>query len=79
MVMNSCKHRHLELLPEPGKRLRCRHCHLTISPDELTNGYCPECFETEGIKRYDFEEVASSEKKKVRYRCESCGLIIEVE
>jgi predicted RNA-binding Zn-ribbon protein involved in translation (DUF1610 family) len=77
--MNSCNHRHLELLPQPGKRLRCRHCHLTITPEELTDGYCPECFETQGIKRYDFEEVVSPEKKKVRYRCESCGLIIEVE
>ena len=77
--MDSCKHRYLELLPERKKRLRCRHCHLTITADELSDGYCPECFESQGRKRYDFEELKPIKTGKVRYRCETCGVIIETE
>jgi hypothetical protein len=38
---------------------------LTISADELGASYCPECFEVNGTKRYNFEEIA--ETKKVQF------------
>jgi len=63
-------------MPENGKKLRCRHCHLTISAEELGTGDCPECFERDGIKRYDFEEISAPGLKKTQYRCEDCGAII---
>jgi hypothetical protein len=77
--MTSCRHQHLVLLPPEKNRLRCRRCYLTITPDELndlTGGYCPECFESQGIKQYDFEEIPA-EGEKTRYQCEECGVIIE--
>lgn len=73
----SCDHRQLELLPSEKPRLRCRHCHLTIAEEEIGDGHCPECFETEGVRRYDFDEVASGDDHPARYRCEACGVIIE--
>jgi len=75
--MTTCTHRQLVLLPEQHDRLRCRHCHLTITANDLTAGYCPECFETSHTKRYDFEEIVTSATGKARYRCEECGVIIE--
>ena len=69
----------LVLLAEPKGRVRCRHCHLTIQSDELGKRYCPECYEATGSKRYDFEPVPEPEIAVVRYRCEDCGLVIEVE
>jgi hypothetical protein len=75
--MSECNHSTLELLPEPKKTVRCRHCHLTIAPDELPEGYCPECFENSGVKRYDFEAVAVTGATTIRYRCEECGVIFE--
>lgn len=75
--MSSCTHSKLELLPEEKKRLRCLHCHLTIAADELGAGYCPECYELHGKKRYDFEKVEPEKKGITRYRCEDCGAIIE--
>ncbi len=75
--MTSCKHSQLVLLPEKKGRLRCRHCHLTLGADELQFRYCPECFEGNGTKRYDFEEIAAVATGVVRYRCEACGVIIE--
>lgn len=76
--MTSCNHRQLLLLSEKhNTRLRCRHCHLTINADDLTSRYCPECFETSNIKRYDFEEIVAVATGIVRYRCEECGVIIE--
>jgi len=77
--MTSCDHRSLVLLPEKKNMLRCRHCHLTISPDEVENGFCPECYEIQGKKQYDFEEIAPEETGNARYRCEGCGVIIESE
>jgi rubrerythrin len=77
--MISCNHSELELLPEKKNRLRCRHCHLSIEADELGDGYCPECFEMQGKKRYDFEEMDTVETGTARYRCEECGIIIETE
>ncbi len=76
-AMTSCKHAKLELLPERKNRLRCRHCHLTIEADELGDGYCPECFETGGKRRDDFEEIEALGKGSARYSCEECGLIVE--
>ncbi|MBN2688778.1 MAG: hypothetical protein JXR85_11485 [Deltaproteobacteria bacterium] len=77
--MTSCRHLTLVLLPEQKNMLRCRHCHLTINADELNNRYCPECFEEHGRKCYDFEEVEATGTKRIRYRCEQCGVIIETE
>jgi hypothetical protein len=75
--MGICHHDTLELLPERKASLRCRHCHLTIAAEELGGGFCPECFETSGTKRYEFEEMAATEGGGARYRCEECGAIIE--
>jgi phage FluMu protein Com len=75
--MVSCTHDKLELLPERKMTLRCRHCHLTLGRDELEEGFCPECFETSGSKRYEFEEMAAPEDGIVRYRCEDCGAVIK--
>ena len=75
--MTSCNHSKLVLLPEKKNLLRCRHCHLQIKADELGGNHCPECFEADGNKRYDFEEVAVKETGTDRYRCEKCGAIIE--
>ncbi|MGD0822107.1 MAG: hypothetical protein ABSA71_15340 [Desulfomonilia bacterium] len=77
--MTSCRHLHLVLLPQQKSRLRCLHCHLTITADELSEGYCPECFEVHGKKQYDFEEVPAIDQEKTRYQCEQCGVIIEAE
>ena len=77
LEMDACNHSKLELLPEKKDRLRCRHCHLTIKADDLGDSYCPECFETEGKKRYDFDEIKAVKTDKTRYRCETCGVIIE--
>ena len=77
--MTSCKHNTLVLLPEKKNRLQCRHCHLTITAAELGDGYCPECFETHNEKRYDFEELKAEGSGPARYRCETCGAIIESE
>jgi len=77
--MSHCKHLTLVLIPEKQHVLRCRHCHLTIDADELRGGYCPECYENRGIRHYDFDSIESPDKGETRYRCEECGLIIEVE
>jgi hypothetical protein len=75
--MNPCNHNHLILLPKQSNKLRCHHCHLTIKINELSNRYCPECFEVSGKKRYEFEEVKDAETGTVQYRCEDCGVIID--
>lgn len=77
--MTRCRHRKLVLLPPEENRLRCRRCHLTIKPDDLEAGYCPECFERDGTRSEDFETVAAEGNDSVRYRCESCGAIIEAD
>jgi len=74
--MTQCIHRRLTLLPGEKHRLQCRYCHLTISEDELEEGYCPECYESEGWKRYDFDPVAPENLAETRYRCEECNIII---
>jgi hypothetical protein len=75
--MSSCHHETLELLPERKSTLRCRYCHLTISGEELGDGFCPECFETTGSKRYEFEQMAATETGGARYRSVECGAIIK--
>jgi len=77
--MTSCRHLNLVILPAAGEKMRCRHCHLTISADEMPGGYCPECFEVHGKKRFDFDKVADPDQTKTRYRCEACGAIIETD
>ena len=77
--MTVCKHNSLVLLPDRGNRLRCRHCHLTIKTEELEGDCCPECFEAQGAKNYDFEEIVEEDSGVVRYSCEECGLIITVK
>ena len=74
--MAACKHTTLELIPERKSTVRCKHCHLTMSADELDDGYCPECFDGSGAKRYDFESISNASGNVVRYRCEECGVII---
>ncbi len=74
--MNRCHHTALELLPERKSTLRCRHCHLTMAGEELADRFCPECFATSGVRRYDFDEIAMP-RSGARYKCEECGAIIE--
>jgi len=76
--MESCPHKVLVLCTVEATKLRCRHCHLTISRDELGGGGCPECAAERGVVHHDFDEVAT-EAGKVRYRCEECDLIIEID
>jgi hypothetical protein len=78
-TMPSCSHDQLELLPEKKQRVRCRHCHLTISEQELGDGFCPECYEKSGDKRYDFEPLPVDHDGPARYRCEQCGIIIDTD
>ena len=76
--MTVCTHRNLLLLPPPKARIRCRRCHLTIQRDELRRPYCPECYEADGIRQIDFEEVQEPALQQVQYRCEDCGALITV-
>ena len=75
--MKSCTHKNLALLPRQTKKVRCRICHLVIAEDDLAGGYCPECYDVDGVKRTEFEQVLPDETEPVRYRCERCGAIIE--
>ena len=74
--MSQCKHTHILVIRESSLRLRCRHCHLTIKPEDITDGFCPECYEADGRKRDDFERIESALKSSVRYRCEECGVML---
>ncbi len=71
--MDACSHSNIVVVMEGLQRLRCRHCHLTLKPDELVHGYCPECYETDGRKRDDFEEIPDTGGNTPSYRCEDCG------
>lgn len=62
-----------------GKKLRCRHCHLTIDEKELGGGFCPECREAYGLKRRDFDVVEAEDDGTTHYRCEECGVLIQVD
>jgi DNA-directed RNA polymerase subunit RPC12/RpoP len=74
----TCTHTNLLLLSKSNDRVRCRHCHLTIRADQLGHGYCPECYEVSGRKRYDFETVDDPGDQETRYQCEDCGALILV-
>lgn len=78
-TMTSCDHQNLTLIPQQTQRVQCRHCHLTIKAQELGAGYCPECYETSGRRRYDFDEVELEEGGVTQYRCDSCGVIINCD
>lgn len=71
--MSQCNHEQIVVITESAKRLRCRHCHLTIKEEDLTDGTCPECYETEGRRHTDFEEVFTNDAAEIRYRCEICN------
>ncbi len=77
--MTDCNHSKLTLIPEKKNRLRCRVCHLTIKADDLGDSYCPECFEIDKIKQYDFEELEAEQSGTIKYRCEQCGVMIKCE
>jgi ABC-type ATPase with predicted acetyltransferase domain len=49
---------------------------LTLTRDDLKDGFCPECFDTAGLKQYEFEELVEEKSGVARYRCENCGVII---
>ena len=74
--MTECLHKQLTLLKKEKSRLRCRHCHLNMSEQELGEGHCPECYEVDGIRRYEFVTVENADAGKVTYRCEDCGISI---
>lgn len=74
--MTDCPHTEIVLIPPATGRVRCRHCHLTITAEDLAGGYCPECFEVSGQKRYDFDDVSEKTDGKARYRCETCGVML---
>jgi predicted RNA-binding Zn-ribbon protein involved in translation (DUF1610 family) len=74
--MKACNHTTLELLPGRKSTMRCRHCHLTIAAQDLHDGFCPECFEVSGIRRYEFDEVQDNQATTTRYRCEACGAVV---
>jgi len=75
--MSSCAHKNLVLLRKTGGKVRCRKCSLVISAHELNGGFCPECYEVNRERCYDFETVAEQGDDVTRYRCEGCGAIIE--
>jgi predicted RNA-binding Zn-ribbon protein involved in translation (DUF1610 family) len=75
--MDQCPHDVLVLVSEKTKRVRCIHCHLTLSPEELGQGYCPECAAERGVRHREFEEVEEPLDKTVRFQCERCSLLIE--
>ena len=50
---------------------------MTIDADELSDSYCPECYEATGYKKFDFDPVSSTDTKTTRYRCEECGIVLE--
>jgi len=78
MESSTCLHQKISFIrPDTKQRFQCQHCHLTITEEELGKNFCPECFEKTGKKHYDFESVTSHLTNNVRYRCESCGIIIE--
>ena len=74
--MSECKHNKLVLLPPRGRKVRCRYCHLTIDEAELADGYCPECYEVDGVRRSDFESIETKDADNIQYKCETCGAII---
>ena len=74
--MSYCKHQNLVLIVPQDKKLRCRCCHLTIDEKEVADKYCPECYETHGLKRFDFDRLEIEDDGRASYKCEKCGLMI---
>ncbi len=74
--MDACAHSHIVVVMDSIRRLRCRHCHLTLKPNELVHGYCPECYEIDGQKRDEFEEIQAPGGDETSYRCEDCGALL---
>ena len=70
--MEFCRHTTLVLAPVQPK-LRCRTCHLSLSTEELGDSFCPECFEANGQRNYDFEDVEDESSGRPTYFCEDCG------
>ena len=52
--------------------------HLTIDKAELTEDFCPECYDRVAVRRRDFEVIGLGVDKKAIYCCEKCGIRIEV-
>lgn len=77
--MTSCDHQNLTLIPQQTQRVRCRHCHLTMKAQELGAGYCPECYEASGRRRYDIDDVEAAEGGATQYRCDGCGVVINCD
>ena len=77
--MKKCIHQNLVLVKPDKNKLRCTHCHLTINEDDLDSDYCPECWETDRVKRRDFERVEQKECDTDTYRCEKCGVEVKAE
>ena len=77
MDKENCPHTNLTILNDARPKMRCRYCHLTIEAQELSDSYCPECYEATGYKKFDFDAVASTDANAIRYRCEDCGVLIE--
>jgi hypothetical protein len=78
LIIDSCKHQNLVLVKENKNKVRCTHCHLTINKEELDTDFCPECWETDGVKRRDFIKVEEKKGGTGSYRCEDCGAEIDV-
>ena len=76
-MMDECIHQKLVLIKENKNKVRCTHCHLTINKEDLEKDFCPECWETEGIRRRDFEKVEQKNSETDIYRCEVCGAEIK--
>ena len=77
--METCRHKNLFLIRQDKIKLKCTHCHLTINEDELETDYCPECWETDKVKRRGFEKIEQKNNKTDTYRCEECGVEVKVE
>jgi len=77
--MEECSHQVLVLCTTAATKLRCRHCHLTLAPEDLDGGCCPECHEERGLRHSEFDEIETPDAGTVRYRCEQCALVIEIE
>ena len=75
--MSACQHSKLELMPSRKRTVRCRRCHLTLDAEELGEDACPECFESSGVRHYEFEEIEGPPGGGATYRCEECGVLVK--
>ena len=42
----------------------------------MGDGYCPECYDRSGERRYEFDALEALDDGAAKYRCEECGAII---